>query len=298
MGFRFKNREAVEAGLKRIAREQIDRALEELADRELDRHDAVHQVRKRCKKLRGVLRLVRPVFESDFDAENAWYRDAARHLSWVRDAQSSLDSFVKLAARYRRQLKRSTTEEIGDWLADRRDQAAADEDALAAVLDEFRERLVAGRARIGQWELAAEGFEAVAGGLATTYGRGRRAMAQAYESADTVHFHEWRKRVKYHWYHLRLLQTLHPALFKVQRDQAARVGELLGEEHDLALLRDLLDSSDVAALGDTSVLLALVDRRRKQLRRKAHTPGMLLYCEKPKQLVRRLGCYWQQRRDD
>lgn len=30
---------------------QIDKAIGELRDEELDRHEAVHQVRKRCKKL-------------------------------------------------------------------------------------------------------------------------------------------------------------------------------------------------------------------------------------------------------
>jgi hypothetical protein len=47
----------------------------------------VHQVRKLCKKLRGLIRLVRPEFDN-FQKEDEFFRDAARELSYVRDAQS------------------------------------------------------------------------------------------------------------------------------------------------------------------------------------------------------------------
>jgi hypothetical protein len=30
------------------------------------------------------------------------------------------------------------------------------------------------------------------------------------------HFHEWRKRVKYHWYHLGLLRELWPASMELR----------------------------------------------------------------------------------
>lgn len=296
MGYCFKHGESVESGLKRIVREQIDRALAELADPAMDRHDAVHQVRKRCKKIRGLLRLVRPAFKPDFAAENAWYRDAARELAWVRDAQSILETHLRLADRFGGQLDEHAVAQVSAWLSERRDRATADAAALDAAVERFRSRMVDGRRRVAGWTLTASGFDAVAGGLAKTYARGRRAMKTAYEAADTVHFHDWRKRVKYHWYHLRLLQPVNPALVKAQRDQADRIGERLGEEHDLALLRDLLAADDDCPIEARTVqtVLALIDRRRAQLRRKVRQPGALLYCEKPKQLLMRFGCYWKQ----
>ncbi len=291
MGYRFRSDETVEAGLKRIAREQIDRGLEELSDPELDRHEAIHQVRKRCKKLRGLLRLVRPAFKQHYKMENAWYRDAARELAWIRDAQAALETYLKLVERERTELPRHTAERVADWLGDRRDAALADEDEIEAAVDLFRDRLVKGRNRVARWTLKADGFDALAGGLAKTYSRGRRAMARAYATADSVDFHEWRKRVKYHWYQLRLLQPLHSASIKAQQRQAARVGELLGEEHDLALLRELLAASDDGP-GQVDALLSLIDRRLIQLRRKTARPGALLYCESPKCLLARFRCYW------
>ena len=45
-------------GLRRIAVEQLDRAIDEVDDATIDRNVVVHQVRKRCKKIRAMLRLV------------------------------------------------------------------------------------------------------------------------------------------------------------------------------------------------------------------------------------------------
>ncbi len=294
MGYRFTFDETVEAGLKRIAREQIDRGLEELADPEMDRHEAIHQLRKRCKKLRGLLRLVRPAFEQHYQMENAWYRDAARELAWVRDAQSSLETYLNLVERERAHLPRHTVERVADWLSDRRDAALADEDEREAAVERFRHRMVKGRQRVARWTLTADGFDALAGGLAKTYRRGRRAMARAYASGDSVDFHDWRKRVKYHWYQLRLLQPLHPEAIKAQHRQADRIGELLGEQHDLALLRELLASSDDGP-GRAEELLPSIDRRLTRLRRKNARPGALLYCEKTNCLLARFRCYWELR---
>jgi hypothetical protein len=52
----------VQDGVRRIAVDQIDAAIAELDDKALDVHETVHQIRKRCKKLRGLIRLVRPAF--------------------------------------------------------------------------------------------------------------------------------------------------------------------------------------------------------------------------------------------
>jgi hypothetical protein len=49
MSYRFEDGESAGEGLRRIAREQVEKALGETLDEDLDRHATVHQVRKRCK---------------------------------------------------------------------------------------------------------------------------------------------------------------------------------------------------------------------------------------------------------
>ena len=66
MSYAFRLDEPVQESIIRIAREQISKAIDEIEDEDLDRHDTVHQVRQRCKKLRGLIRIVRPALGKTF----------------------------------------------------------------------------------------------------------------------------------------------------------------------------------------------------------------------------------------
>ncbi len=56
----------------------------------------VHAFRKRCKKIRALLRLVRPSLGSRFRVENDRYRDMARRVAAVRDADVMVETFDNL----------------------------------------------------------------------------------------------------------------------------------------------------------------------------------------------------------
>src|SRR5260221_9375162 len=100
MAFQLKADESVAKGLRRIARDQIDKALEALEQSHGPTHEEViHDARKRFKKVRALLRLARPGLSKKFyDRENARFRDSGRPLSEVRDAKvlvEALDSVQK-----------------------------------------------------------------------------------------------------------------------------------------------------------------------------------------------------------
>ena len=81
--------------LRRIGVDQLEAAIDDTR-RPLDDADAaVHDIRKHCKKLRGLFRLVRPGFP-DYAEENAAVRDAARMTSSLRDAGVLLKTFDAL----------------------------------------------------------------------------------------------------------------------------------------------------------------------------------------------------------
>jgi CHAD domain-containing protein len=296
MGYRLKRREAVGVGVGRIAREQLDKALGEVGDTSLDRHKTVHQGRKRCKKLRGLARLVRPTLGARYREINATFRDAARELSAIRDAQSSVESFDKLVGEFEGPLEPDAFASVRQWLAEEREKAAAGGTEFDALLARFGKTLRDARSEVSRWELASDEFDAVCDGLGKTYGRGRDAMKSAYEQRTADAFHEWRKRVKYHWYHLRLLQPIWSPVLKRQRQEADRLGDLLGDDHDLAVLRSrIVEEAEESARWDSSTveaLLGLLDRRRLELQSLAWPLGYRLFAEKPSSLIRRFGCYW------
>lgn len=301
MAYQFEPRERVDRELRRIATELIDHAIGQVEDREVARHEAVHEVRKDCKRLRGLLRLVRPAAARLYRRENQWLRDAAAPLSGVRDATAAIECYDKLMVRFGAGGDSANRmAPVRQALIAERDRRARDAGDLDAGLSAFREAMRAARARVPEWQLppadpSGQGFDLLGPGLKKTYQRGRRAMDAAYHDPSVAHFHEWRKRVKYLRYQLRLLRRVWPALMKPLRDEVKALGDLLGDDHDLAVLEDSLERA--LGEGDTArelrlAMQELLKRRSGELRHQARRLGLRVYAERPKALRRRIGAYW------
>lgn len=291
MAYRIKaGDDDVQAAVRRIACEQIDRALAEVDDPALDFEETVHQVRKRCKKLRGLVRLVRPALKG-YGKENRAFRDAARLLSDIRDADSLIETYDDLTARFDATVDRRAFGPIRARLT--RDARAVRHDAdTDAALAGFRAAMVAGRDRARRWRLDEEGFDAVAGGVGKTYKRARKAMQAAWADPTDAALHEWRKRVKYHWYHVRLLEKVNPEMMRPRAQAADDLGDLLGDHHDLAVLDRRLDETGIGPGTDLDAFRALLRQRKAELAEAAFARGRLLLAERRKALVRRWGGYW------
>src|SRR3954447_23499769 len=100
--FRFDPGEPVPDEVRRVARGRIDHALDELrGNSDSTREEAVHEARKDMKKLRALLRLVRGELGGRvYSAENACFRDTARELAGVREADAKLATLGDLEERY------------------------------------------------------------------------------------------------------------------------------------------------------------------------------------------------------
>lgn len=299
MSYRLVQQEAVADGIRRIAREQLDKALAELEDDSIDRHETVHQVRKRCKKLRGLVRLVRPCMEETYQAENAWHRDSAKALSDIRDAQALVESCDALLEHYDKIIPTETFADLRSELVRRREESIAAPEDVERRLEEFQQRMVDGRERVHAWPMEETGFDLLEDGLTKTYRRGRKAMQKAYAEPSVGAFHEWRKRVKYHWYHARILRDTWKPVLSSYVDELKRLSDLLGDDHDLAVLRETVaaDPGSFGARETIQAFLGLIDQRQADLRSQARPLGARVFAEQPTRHGRRLRAYWQAWRD-
>ena len=286
--------ESVPDGIRRVAREQVEAAIGEISNRSLPEPEKIHQIRKRCKKLRAVLRLVRPGLGEFYASENAFFRDAARLLSPLRDTQSVLDAYDGLMERFRGEVTRRALAPIRRHLVQRKRRRASEVTDLDERLERVRGLMEDARERIGAWPIEATGADAWREGFEQAYRQARRGMARAYESPTVERFHEWRKGVKYHWYHTRLLRPLWSRALGARARAADDLGEMLGDHHDLAVLRaTLLDEAH--EMGDRQQvdrLVELIGRRRAELEAEAKPLGELLCAEKPRQIGARHARYW------
>ena len=296
MAYRLKPGEGVPEGIRRIACEQLDRGIEQLQNEEGSRDEHVHEARKSMKRLRALVRLVRVEVNGEiFRRENGCFRDAASQLGGMRDATvliNSLDGLIQLAGN--RDARRKF-DAVRKWLVERH-QAAYQQhlgsgDAVQGVVDELQRA----RMRVDDWSLQRGGWKALEGGLAQVYIRGCKGFERAYMQREGEAFHEWRKWVKYFWYHTQLLRPIWPSVMEVLAAELDELGELLGEEHDLSVLRStVMTEMDRPIRASTlQALLALIDARQGQLRERARQIGRRVYAERPQNFVRRLQGYWQ-----
>src|SRR4051794_1115605 len=120
MSYALSFTEAPEESVERVRREQLEAAVESLAER-----GDVHDARKRLKKTRALARLVRPALKPNaFRARNRELRDTGRSLSGARDAEVMVETVEDLAERYAGRApyepvravleRRRTTDEPGD----------------------------------------------------------------------------------------------------------------------------------------------------------------------------------------
>ena len=163
MAYKFKASDrTVQRAVRRIAREQIDGALHAIDSS--DRDTARHEVRKACKKIRALVRLIRPSF-SGYARENGEYRDIAGLLAGTRDARVLLDTFDMLTRDTELDgdlaMALSVREYFSQQLAD-----AEQGDAASEQLDEARDRLQKARRRVASWTVDEDGWSALGPGLA------------------------------------------------------------------------------------------------------------------------------------
>lgn len=293
MAFRFKLSEPFEQGFVRIATEQIERALAQLKDNE-DRIVAVHETRKSLKRLRALLRLVRPALcEHVFRNENAQLRDIAGGLSGTRDRHVLLETLTKLEVASGAAIKghadaiRDAVAQVANGSDTPKGETAAMKHASALLAD--------ARKRIARLQLAGDGFDVVGPGLEMSYRKGRHAFREAYRDPHDEAFHEWRKGTQQHWRHMGLLARAWPECLGARSSEARALSQILGDDHDLALLTAFLDSDAAASIGAAHVAAAkrLARERQEKLRIQARPLGQRLFAEGAKTLRRRIAAYWQ-----
>lgn len=277
--------------LRACAIEQIEQAAEHLGEarRQQDPVEAIHGARKALKRTRSVLRLVESgPGRSVARREDRRLRDRGRALSGTRDADVMAATVEALTERYTGQMPASTFASVREQLAVRGDGVRAGLEPL--VLGET-EALRSVAERLAQWPVEDVTWRHVLAGVERTYRRGRKAFARVRRAPAVDNLHEWRKRVKDLDFQQRLLHDAWPQVLSAHAREAHRLSELLGEDHDLAILAALLEvehgpAQQVAA--DTDPLLEVIARRRADLQGRAQVLGRRVYADPPSDFARRL----------
>ncbi|WAJ30474.1 CHAD domain-containing protein [Antarcticirhabdus aurantiaca] len=281
--------------IARVAGEELEKAAAELRDPDADQGEAIHDVRKRLKKLRGLLRFARESDARLYRRENARLRDAARSLSAVRDRTALIESLDALQEHVGASVAPASFAAIRAALEHKRQVVVASEgdvgarvsqviEVLDGALEDWRERRAVG---------ASQGRSSLLHGLEENYRRARTALKTATASGDAEDFHDLRKRAKYHAMHLKLLADIWPDVLTPARKAADGVADALGSDHDYAVLLGEMEAEPqlFGAQTHRARIAALASTRQRELRVEALAACARLFAEKPKAFRRRIAAY-------
>ena len=288
MAYRIDLEAPLAAELRRLAADQLGSAVAGLeAAGARDRAAAVHGARKSVKKTRALLRLARPGLPGDvYRDEQDALRAAGRLLSGARDADVLGATVDALAERFAGRMPAASFNGLRRAVVA---QARADgaEDRSAEAIAALR----AIAARLAALPLDDVDADALRAGAVRVQRAGRKRYEAALKAGGGDPLHELRKRAKDRWYHERLLRDGWPAVGKAYAGEADRLGELLGDEHDLAVLDERLArrGGELRTRADLGAVRALIAARRTELAAEALALGGHLYGEKPKAYGRRLA---------
>ncbi|MFC6977466.1 CHAD domain-containing protein [Microbulbifer taiwanensis] len=240
-----------------------------LADLEkLPEEEAVHQLRKHCKKQRALLRLVRSEIGDLYRYENAHYRTLANALAGSRDAVSMRDALLALAPA-------GSYPQVQEFL-----EMRAHSQRDPGALEDTSALLQQGGERIGDWPLDRLQWKQARRGYRKYYRRAHRAMKVALAGEDPASFHEFRKRVKDHWYHSRLLEEKYKDAVVSRCQPLKELAQALGDWRDLRLLCRLLGEHSGELSGELIPLLDAAQERLDALRREIERLGRKLFADR------------------
>lgn len=241
--------EAGERAPQRLRRKALD-AIDSLGTQpEVSDPKSIHDARRRLKELRALAVLL------GRGKDASLFRDAGRTLSRARDAKAAIEAFDRLRDRF-----------SSEWTPRQFDKIRRALAARAQAIGAIGPLRSVDRGRVAAWPVDEMHRDDLLRGLTKSYRRARRAMKRAIEHRTPATIHEWRKRVKMHWYHAQFLTMVSLGHFEARNESLRRLSRALGDHHDLILIDDicrhtpeLFGSTRYARLFHTFVARALTE---------------------------------------
>ena len=272
MRIRFNATDPLTGQFRDIARAELAAALRIAVDLELTPEKRIHDVRRRMKMTRALLRLVRPGFP-DYSPENRAAADAAGGLSQMRDAavlRQTLSSLLAAAD--------DTRKKDAQRLMEALDERISSDETQQEALSTFAAATAPILERSEHWRLSRDDAEMLLQGAEATYRSGRKAMRLAVQSGTAVDLHEWRKLVKYHLHQIDFM-VLRPDGARGKNKSLRRLAKILGSHHDQHVLRSYF--SDRSRWPEFAPLDATIEASLDELSQQAFALGEDLFGRKP-----------------
>ena len=248
---------------------------------------AIHHVRKMCKRVRGLLRLIQTSLDPKiYRRENKLFRNASLHLAPLRDSEVLLDRLQEaemLTSADFSTIRRALELRQNHWQTELVDNGGAV--ANTSLFLQMAAR------RFADIPLPKEVDPWV--GIVATHDKMSVALERAYHAKPTSPhlFHEGRKQVKYLLHQVELLTPISPIFLQGLQAELHLVSDLLGKAHDWAELAQRATELE-ASPREVALLQEVAATQQHQLEQGAHPYCQRLIADQGRALGARLAIYY------
>jgi CHAD domain-containing protein len=119
-------------------------------------------------------------------------------------------------------------------------------------------------------------------------------MKRAFARGEDDSFHRWRIRVKNLYYELQFLLPVWPKRLRPMTAQLKKVQEQIGDDHDLTVLKEVLQKAPRRFGGVAAIepVLRRLQKSSRKLRRAGQPLAAEIFAEKPRHFSRQLDRHW------
>ena len=284
--------EPLRAGLLRVADSLIQHAVGCIKHPTKNRAEDVHVVRTSIKQLRSILRMMRPAIgRAFFERENGHLRKAARRLAFARDTDVARQTLAELSDEVERDIITTTIRGFEK-------QVTPPADIDNTMGDVARDLEQIGRC-IATLRVPGDDWRVIEPGLVAVYRQGRKRMKRAVATGEDEAFHQWRIFVKHLYYELQFLESISPKRLSKMIGRLKKLQDLIGADHDLAVLKSLLQKTPQKFGGAETVasVVACLATKSTKLRHASEPLGTAIFYKKPRDFARKLRRHWNDWRE-
>jgi CHAD domain-containing protein len=281
--------EPLGAGVLRVAENLIDSITDSREPPKQEEGEYIHNVRTTIKRLRALLRLIRPVVgETFFNLENARLRKAGQRFAVARDVEVARQTLKTLPVSGEPEKQAVAAALAG---LENKTQPGT---GLGEALREIREDLEQTKGNLQRLPLVNGEWEVVEPGLEDVYRQSRKRMNRALQDGGDEAFHKWRIRVKNLLYELELLEPVWPKRMDKVTSRLSKLQDKIGRDHDMVVLKALLQKTPERFGGTEAVerVIRSLEGKSRKLRHAAEPIGEKIFARKPRRFVRKLGRHW------
>lgn len=291
MSYRLRKRETVSEGVRRIILEQAASIISALSDRGGALDERIHDVRKRIKRLRAMVRMLElKLDEKTLAACEDTFRSTAHKLAPARDATVVLAAFEEVAV----EVTGGAVERIRELLTEAvrvAKRKALGPEKLAGLAGTLRTTCEV-LSRAGTRD---DGWGAVGPGMGESYRSARKHRRTAFADPRPENLHVCRRFSKRLWEQLRLLRKALPKPIVKQLPRLEKFTDFLGRHHDYHMLQAALREAAAHGL-EVAKFPPLQKAIRVEMGRclkRARKLGALIYALRPKAFGARLHAGWK-----